>query len=207
MPKKGNDKPSREQFSGDPQYLTRMIAVDPGDVHVGVAFFETWLDPDLDEGWDCVDTQEMSPEEFEDALLETLIDGDIDIFVGEKFNLYEDKAMAQVGSEMRTSQMIGVIKYLLRQQEIHASAHDDAVAQGKVMTCELQGQRCEDPEKPTHKHVVQVWQPASVQAPTKGILRARKIKSTAKRNKDSLGHQVSAELHGWYYLLHGRHKS
>lgn len=182
-----------------------MIAVDPGDVHVGVAFFETWGDPTKDEGWECVDTQEMTPEEFEDALLETLLDGDVDILVYEKFFLYEDKAMAQVGSEFRTSQLIGVIRYLWRQQEIHASAHDQARERGKILTCELEGMTCADPNRMSGKHVTLVGQPASIQEPTAGILRVRKIKSTAKRNKDTLGHQVSAELHGWHYLLHGRH--
>lgn len=199
------NKPTRETYGDGVQELTRMIAIDPGDVHVGVAFFETWGHPDSDDGWECVDTQEITPEELEDALLETFLDGDVDILVYEKFFLYEDKAMAQVGSEFRTSQLIGVIRYLWRQQEIHASAHDQAREKGKILTCELEGFTCADPKRMSGKHVTLVSQPASIQDPTAGILRARKIKSTAKRNKDTAGHQVSAELHGWYYLLQGRH--
>lgn len=184
-----------------------MIAVDPGDVHVGVAFFETWLPPEDDEGWECVDTQELTPEEFQDALLETMLDGDIDILVYEKFRLYEDKKDVQVGSEFLTSQLIGVIKYLWRAQEIHATNHDEAMAAGKLLTCQLQGQACADPNRRSFKHIELVKQGAEIQTPTKGILRHKKIKSTAKRNKDTAGHQVSAELHGWYYLLEGRKKA
>lgn len=182
--------------------FTRMIAVDPGDVHVGVAFFEAIGDPATDDNWKCVDTQEMEPDTFEDALLETFLDGDIDILVYERFLLYEDKASQQTGSEFRTSQMIGVIRYLWRQQEIHAAKHDT----GQMLTCMLKDGTCADPWRTSGKHVELVGQLAAIQKPTAGILRKRGIKSTAKKNKDTLGHQVSAELHGWYYLLEGRHK-
>lgn len=201
-----NGKPRRETWSGDEEHLTRLVAVDPGDVHVGVAFFETWGDPDADEGWECVDTQEMSPEEFEEALPETLVDNEIDIFVFEKFLLYADKAGAQTGSEFRTSQMIGVLNFLLRIHNRHAHEHERAIADGKLMTCEQPGGMCNDPRR-IPRPVEVARQLAAIQNPTRGILKSRGIKSTAKKNGDKLGHQVSAELHGWYYLLEGRHSS
>lgn len=189
------------------QQFTRLLAVDPGDVHVGVAFFECVGDPSVDENWECVDTLETDPVTFEDSLLETLSSGEVDILVAEEFELYESRALAQTGSPMRTAQMLGVIRYAHRICETHATNHDKAREAGKILACQLQGNLCADPLEQTAKHIVLCdWQMASIQEPTAGNLRRRKIKSVAKQNGDKLGHQKSAELHGWHYILHTRHQ-
>ena len=194
-----------EDWEGYKERPQKMIAVDPGDVHVGVAFFES-ATPSVDESWKCVDTQEMTPEDFEDALLETFLDGDIDVLVYEKFFLYESKSGEQVGSEFRTSQLIGVIKYLHRMQQIHADKHAEVDKIGKFLDCQLPGGTCADP-KIKARPVALVVQQADIKKPTAGILRTKGIKSLAKKNGDSLGHQVDAELHGYRWVFRTRHQT
>lgn len=88
-----------------------LVAVDPGGVHVGVALFQS--DASVDGGeWRCWQTFEKQPQAFEDWLAAEL--GRFDVLVYERFTLYEDKALSLVGSEMETSQLIGVIRYLAR---------------------------------------------------------------------------------------------
>lgn len=45
-----------------------------------------------------------------------------------------------------------------------------------------------------------ILQPAAIQEPTAGVLRSRGIRSMAKRTKAG-PHALSAELHGWHYLI------
>lgn len=112
--------------------------------------------------------------------------------------------MQQVGSEMLTSQMIGVIKWLVRKQNEHAARHLDAEKSGKMLTCELQGGVCADPKRQV-LHCKLTIQPADIKNPTRGILRRKGIKSVAKPISRELyggrDHVVDAELHGWHYIL------
>ena len=80
------------------------ISVDPGDKHVGMAFWE---------GVECTGTQEFSPE-MGLAYIETCISGhlNVSLIVYERFALDSRRAGVQVGSEFLTPQMIGVIKWL-----------------------------------------------------------------------------------------------
>lgn len=192
--------------------MSNLIAIDPGDVYVGVAFFETTGDPwreSEDKTWSCVDAQELTPDEFVDAFALSLLDGDsYDAVIFERFRLYEDKSGEQVGSEFPTSQLIGVIKYLVRARNEHVDRHDAAEANGWMMTCELQGGTCADPAKRPHR-VELVGQMADIKKPTRGILKTKHIKSVARpiarENYHGRDHCVDAELHGWYWILHGRH--
>lgn len=184
---------------------TELIAIDPGDAHVGVAFFAT----DDDGGWYCQDAQQIEADDFLDGLAEMiLIDRDTPFtVVFEKFRLYADKAKLQTGSEFLTAQMIGVIRYLAKIHNDHVQRHDDAEAAGKMMTCELQGGGCADPaDRPRRIEIVK--QPADIKRPTTGILRAKKIKSVGKaakkENKGWGDHCIDAELHGWHYILRTR---
>lgn len=184
--------------------MTSLIAIDPGDRWTGVAFF-TRDDNGL---WYCEDAQEFSPpEEFEDALADLLLTPTPEappIIVYEKWRLYADKAGTQTGSEFPASQHIGVIKYLVRVHNAHVARHEAAEAEGRLMSCELQGGLCEDPAnrpQPIEIHK----QGAEIKKPTTGILRKKGIKSTAKpiakeeySNRD---HIVDAELHGWKHIL------
>ena len=189
----------------------KLIAVDPGDTHVGVAFFET-DDPDPWTGvggdkWECVDAQEWSPMDFADALGETLLAGEIETLVIERFRLYGDKANEQVGSEFETAQLIGILKYLVRLNNLHVERHrvldekhDAGTSGGVLLACEQRGGSCQDGTP--YRHVTLALQMADIKKPTTGILRSRKIKSTAKRLSAG-GHAFDAELHGWYYILKG----
>lgn len=181
---------------------TELIAIDPGDKHVGVAFFST----DDDGAWYCQDAQQIEHDDFIDGLAEMiLMDREAPpIVVYEKFRLYADKAELQTGSEFLTSQMIGVIKYLVRVHNQHVDRHDEAEAIGKLMTCELQGGSCQDvKDRPQRIEIVK--QPADIKKPTTGILRTKKIKSVGKAaKKENPGwgdHCIDAELHGWYHIL------
>ena len=88
----------------------RLVAIDPGDAHVGVAEFANTEGGPTD--WSCVWVKEMYPAEFVDWFEKARSRYDEVIY--EVFRLYPDKAMAQTGSEMLTAQLIGVIKYLAR---------------------------------------------------------------------------------------------
>lgn len=180
-----------------------LIAVDPGDVHVGVAFFDHVRNGlgEVEAEWECVDTQEFEPDVFTDALAETLIDNDINTLVFERWRLYGDHSRNQIGSEFPTAQLIGVMKYLVRINNHHAERHRAVEEDGKMLTCELPGGYCADPRKAPH-HVPIIGQMADIKKPTIGILRHKGIKSTAKRLKAG-GHCYDAELHGWYHILHG----
>lgn len=182
-----------------------LIAVDPGDVHVGVAFFTTeainpWHQLPVDRAeWRCSDAQEWTPDEFADGLAELMLEGGLDTLVIEKFRLYADKAKEQTGSEFPTAQLIGVLKYLVRINNLHAERHRTVeVAGGGLLSCEQRGGICQDGTK--IRHVKLVIQPADIKKPTQGVLRHLGVKSVAKQIGAG-GHCVDAELHGWHYLL------
>lgn len=182
-----------------------IIAIDPGDHWTGVAFFAE----DDGDGWYCQGAVEFDePEAFEDALAELLLQeppaARPSVVIYEKWRLYADKAKQQTGSEFRATQVIGVIKFLVRTQNAHVDRHDAAEAEGKMLACELQGGMCEDPANRPHR-IELIKQPADIKKPTAGILRHKKIKSVAKPiakteygNRD---HIVDAELHGWKHIL------
>lgn len=84
-----------------------ILAVDPGDEHVGVAWFDK-----QERGWGCVLVLEMTPDEFREYLGPALNSGLFRYFVVESFALQREKALQQIGSEFLTSQMIGMCKYV-----------------------------------------------------------------------------------------------
>lgn len=182
---------------------TELIAIDPGDRWTGVAFFAT----DDDGKWYCQDAQEFDPQEFEDALADLLLTPSATpspIIVWEKWRLYADKAETQTGSEFETCQSIGAIKFIIRSVNKHVELHRQAEADGKMLTCELQGGMCADP-KLQLSEVTSCVQPADIKKPTRGILNKKKIKSVAGPIAKSLygnrDHVKDAELHGWRYIL------
>lgn len=182
-----------------------LLAVDPGDIHVGVAFFECDETRQEDPtAWECIDTQEMTPVEFEDALIQSILDGDIDILVFERYLLDPTKLEAQINSELRTAQLIGVIRYLHRMQMIHVRNHERARKTGALLQCEQVGWSCHDPKRRSYAPILLVGQTSSILKPTRGIMRAKGVKSTAKRNGDKLGHQLAAELHGLHWIHYGQ---
>jgi hypothetical protein len=124
-------------------------------------------------GWTCDWAGEMTPVLFEDWLAEKLHNGEIEILVVEEWKLFADKAAQQIGSHMETSQLIGSIKYIVRTADLHWPS----------------------------KQLKLEWQSPNIKIPTRSVLRARGIKSTAKVLKVSGDHASDAELHGYHYIM------
>lgn len=86
-----------------------LVAIDPGDAHVGFAVFV------MDGAHPaCAAAVELTPDEAADRLAGMIARNELHAVAVEKFTLYAEKALAQVGSEMQTPELIGVIKYLVR---------------------------------------------------------------------------------------------
>jgi hypothetical protein len=150
-----------------------LTSVDPGGEHVGVAQFAQAEDL----SWQCIWAGEMTPLQFEDWLSEQMILGQIDTLVIEEWVLFPDKAMQQVGSDMPTSQLIGVIRY------IHRMTHSIAARWPDLEPVQL------------------VFQPPTIKIPTRSLLRTRGLTSMAKYLKIPKDHAADAELHGYYRIL------
>jgi hypothetical protein len=185
-----------------------LIAIDPGDVYCGVAFFKQFSD-----GWACVDAVEFDPDEFDDSLAETVLTPDSPpgtpplIIVFEKWRLYADHAMEKTGDEFLATQHIGVIKFIARTAQAHVAKHKAAEEAGTFVSCEVNHGMCINPSKQM-RDVILVKQPADIKKPTAGILRKKDIKSVAKPiAKAEYGgrdHIVDAELHGWRHIIKDR---
>lgn len=178
----------------------RLIAVDPGDVHCGVAVFK-----DDGDGWYYSSGIELPPDDFEEALARDIVAGDVDILAYERFRLYADKSREQKGSEFRTSQCIGAMEFMTRSHNAHVTLHQRADAREPgappLLTCELPGAPCNDPSRVVLRPVAVYREFADIKKPIAGILRTMRFKSGAKIHK--LGpHCYDAELHGWYCILH-----
>ena len=87
-----------------------VIAVDPGDVHCGMAEGITKTNGQFL----VVRAWEATPDECADYVAGWLLSGELEALVVERFSLYADKATQQIGSEFETAQLIGVLKYLVR---------------------------------------------------------------------------------------------
>jgi len=154
------------------EWTRSIVAIDPGGEHVGVSMFAEY-----DDAWECVWSGEMSPDEFWGWYSEMMWRGLIDIVVYETWTLYPDKAQQQIGSDMPTSQLIGVIKY------VHWATRDGS-NRWPGGTIELIGQ------------------PASIKTPIRSVLKNRKLTSMAKFLRIPLDHAADSELHGYYHLIH-----
>lgn len=86
----------------------RILAIDPGEVHVGMAYGEG-----ADDGseFDIVKVWEATPL---DAVVEVRewLEEEIDYLSVEDYRLYPDKMQAQGFSQLRTVRLIGVFEYL-----------------------------------------------------------------------------------------------
>lgn len=147
-----------------------MVAVDPGGRHVGVTMY---TDEHEDGNWTCDWSKEFTPQEFEDWLSEHMILGTINILVVEEWILFASLAAEQTGSDMPTSQLIGVIKYIHRMTK----------AQWPMGECDL------------------VFQSVQIKVPTRSLLRSRGVKSWAKAHKVTGDHVLDAELHASYHII------
>lgn len=150
-----------------------MVAVDPGEVHVGVAVFGKNL-----KGWESLWVCEMTPIEFEDWYSAHCIHGEIDITVVEEWRLFPETSGTQHGSDMPTSQLIGAIKYIFR-NTLHIPSRDF----GRESTPEL------------------IFQSTKIKKPVRAMLKARKVVSVAKVMKVTGDHVLDAELHGYHHII------
>jgi hypothetical protein len=87
-----------------------VIAIDPGDVHCGMALGIVSTNGQFS----CVRAWEATPDECADEVAGWLLAGELAAVVVERFSLYADKAATQVGSTMPTAELIGILKYLVR---------------------------------------------------------------------------------------------
>lgn len=169
----------------------QLYAIDPGDVHVGLAGFAV---DGLSGLPYCEWTAEYTPGEAQDLIAARLRAGQIQTLVIEDFRLYEDKAAEQTGSRMLTPQLIGVLTYLVRVNNriIEETASEFVRPQGpERWTASCRGCR---------RAVELVFQNADVKRPTLGVLKAKGIKSRAATDRTG-GHAKDAEIHGWHWLL------
>lgn len=149
----------------------RFLAIDPGDVHVGLAEFECGPD----RVWYCVWAGEKSPDEFLSWYVEGLKKDRWEWVVCESWKLFPQAAPVYVGSDMPTSRLIGAIHALAAFIPDEGAWFDDPV---KV--------HLQDPQ---------------IKVPTRGVLKRRKLKSMAKVLRVPLDHASDAELHGFKYLI------
>lgn len=79
-----------------------VVAIDPGDVHCGMAIGVDRVEA----AWEC------APWEAIQFVKDWLAGGGGEALVVEGFWLYPDKAMSQVGGQLKTVELIGVLRYL-----------------------------------------------------------------------------------------------
>lgn len=181
-----------------------MWAVDPGDVHVGFAEFGVFGTDAAGDGWVCTRAWEKDPDNAIDDIAAAMLQYHIDVLVVEEFRLYPDKAMAQTGSIMGTCELIGQIKWAhrldsrRRREEVAKSVGKEAAFRKGT-----KGYKNVLAWVERNATIDLILQPAAIQAPTTGVLRRRGIKSVAKATGAG-GHALSAELHGWHYILRGK---
>lgn len=103
--------------------LQSFIAIDPGEHHCGVALFTIRMGADGLPECECTLTTEHTPEGLFDnlkvwAALRGNSKGQFDVMVVEKFTLYPEKAPSLAYSELRTVEVIGVLRERCRQEGI-----------------------------------------------------------------------------------------
>lgn len=154
-----------------PENYTRMVAIDPGDAHVGLAEFERKRGG----VWYCVWAGEMTPEAFLPWLAEGLRQGRWRHVVVESWKLFPESAKFYVGSDMPTSRLIGSISALAAFLPPTSDWLDEPVPV--------------------------VFQDPQIKVPTRSVLKRRKLRAIAKVLKVAGDHASDAELHGFKYLI------
>lgn len=173
-----------------------LVAFDPGDVHVGMALFSPEGGPASSKGWRCLYAIEVTPERAADDLADLMLQNKVTDVAIEQWLLYPDKAAQQAGSEMLSSQLIGVLKYIVRLNNRHAAAHLIIQAGGSRCSC-----------SPDRKIEVQsinlALYPSDSKTTAASLCKRRKIKSKAKQaGTNTAGdHPLDAELIGWIHLF------
>lgn len=157
--------------------VAAVIAIDPGDEHVGVALWE--------HGGPGVEAHTATNANFAANVHADLCQGarnvaggprNLIVVVIEEFRLYADQASAQSWKEMSTSELIGAIKMVAWQVGNTYFMNDPS--RGDLIICQ---------------------QGANIKKPTRRQMKARGIPVTG-----GTLHARDAEEHLWYYLLRNR---
>lgn len=157
---------------------SRILAIDPGDVHNGIAVFNMGK---------CQHADELTPDDMLRLVDNLVTSSSVDVVVVENFTLYPDKAAEQSGSEMLTAQAIGAIKWIIKRHNalVINFAQDNGGEQlGQLDTVEL------------------ILQAASVKVPTTSVVKHNGIKPVSKKTPGM--HQRDAEIHGLHFIMRGQ---
>ena len=120
-----------------PWPLTRLVAVDPGDKHVGIAIWDRSLGPGM-RSW------EQDAETALGVLEKEFVVG-VQQLVVEKFRLYPDKAGAQSWSPMLTAEMIGALKWMANLYKIPVCEQGASIKKVSRAQCKARGLEWKDP--------------------------------------------------------------
>ena len=93
----------------------RIVSVDPGEAHVGVAVFV-----EQEGEWECTAALEFNRPDFYSWLQTTLRLG-FDRVVYETWQIYPETAQALTGSKCETAECIGVLKWLAEQERVETT--------------------------------------------------------------------------------------
>lgn len=157
----------------------RILAIDPGETHCGMAYFE-----DDDDAWHVVSSWEERPEECFNTAYRFMTEEGLDVLVVEEFRLFPWKSQQQGFSQLKTVETIGVLRYL------HRRACELIEASNNVKS---------NVGKWSEPQTLPKWieQGSSILKPTRAICKAKGI----RRVRGSNDHEASAQIHGWYYIL------
>lgn len=93
----------------------RILGVDPGERHVGVAWGCRYCDDDgnpIPPGWRVVETEEMTPEVF--VRWFWLNFREFDIITAENYRIYANQAAKHVGRQVDTARLLGFMDYSIQ---------------------------------------------------------------------------------------------
>lgn len=85
------------------------VSVDPGDRHVGVAWWRRAV---------CVKAYETTPDAWVDELIDLISGYGLELVVYERFLLRGELMAQQQGSEFFTSQLIGAMRHICRRAKV-----------------------------------------------------------------------------------------
>lgn len=154
---------------------TLTVAIDPGDIHVGIAIGRCLPTTKKQSEPTVLHTVELT--QAEALYFAHLCFPMLRSVVIEQFSLYADKAKSLIGSTMPTCRLIGALEY------IACISVEGTYAQPRAI-------------RSIDDYLFE--QPASVQEPTRAKLRARGTSSHAVTNKTG-PHCLSAELHFYHF--------
>jgi hypothetical protein len=166
----------------------RVLAVDPGDDHVGVA-----AGVGLGQGAVTDDELLVSFETTPSAWMLTLrslaICGWVDVLVMEDFVLIPDRAMQQSGSRMHTARLLGAMGWLVADHNLEV---DYAISQAAE-----NGGALPDGGGPAVP-IYPFYQQPSIKATQQSILRSMGVKPEPCGNSV---HARDAQLHWWHFVM------